>query len=181
VQAGISIGIVISAPADQQAAVATAEANGILGGVGGAGLGEALCIALGIATEGFGLVACGLVAGIAGSEASRRGNLLQVLDIAPHDSSAQAGRFYIVEGCWDETDLFITSICNREVKASDHILVLATGRVSGELVSGKGHYRRYQVEPVSNAATALFGGNAPQWVNQYLLVPATAADLAGAD
>ncbi|MBV9948308.1 MAG: hypothetical protein JOZ69_15765 [Myxococcales bacterium] len=179
VQAGISVGIVLSAPADQRAAVAQAEAEGIIGGAAGASAGEGLCIVFAIATEGWGLIVCGLIGGIAGAEASR-GRLFDFLDIAPHAAPELSGRFFVVSGCWDESDFLIFSVCGKTLKPEDHVLVVGTGRISGSMVGGHGHYRQIEVTPASGAASSLFGGNDARWVNEYLLTPATAADLAAA-
>ena len=180
-QAGISIYVILSAPAGQRGQVAQQEAEGAIGGVAGAGIGEGVCIVFAIATEGLGLILCGLVGGFAGAEAARHGHLLQILDIAPHTVPELSGRTFRVEGCWDESDFFIFSVCGRTLTAADRVLVVATGRRSGEMIGGSGHYRETEVTPASDAATSLFGGNETRWVKEYLLVPATAADLAHAD
>jgi hypothetical protein len=57
----------------------------------------------------------------------------------------------------------------------------SNGRRSGELAGGHGHYREAEVTPANDAATRIFGGNDTRWVKEYLLVPATAADLAHTD
>ncbi len=177
VSAGLSIYVVIKAPSEQRSAVAQTEIEGTVGAVGGAIAGEALCAALAIATEGFGLIVCGFLGGIAGSEGARRGNLLEMLDIAPHDVPEKAGQIYRIEGDWKEVDLFVLSIPLETISASDNVLVVATGMVSGEQIGGRGHYRGFEVSPANEAAVKLFGSKDPRYVPQYLLKPATAADL----
>lgn len=178
VSIGLSIYVVISAPPDQRSAVAQKEIEGLAGGAAGAAIGEGLCFVVGIATEGLGLIVCGLLGGIAGAETARKGNLLQVLDIAPHDAPEVAGRIYRVEGTWKEIDLLILSIPQRTVSAAENVLVVATGKVSGEEIGGRGHYHSYEVTPANDAAVKLFGGKASQFVPQYLLIAPTSADLA---
>jgi hypothetical protein len=177
VSIGLSIYVVVSAPPGQGSAVAQKEIEGTLGGIGGAAAGEAICIAVGIATEGLGLIVCGVLGGIAGSEAARKGNLLQLLDIAPHHAPEMAGRIYRIQGDWKEIDLFILSIPLQTVAASENVLVVATGMVSGQEIGGRGHYRRYEVTPANDAAVKLFGNKDSKYVPQYLLVLATAEDL----
>lgn len=177
VSAGLSIYVIVTAPEGQRAAVAEREVETTVGGIGGAAAGEALCIVVGIATEGLGLIVCGLVGGIAGAEGARRGHLLQFLDIAPHDVPELAGTIFRVEGSWQEIDLFIISIPQRTVAPSENVLVVATGTVSGEEVGGRGHYRSYEVTPASDAAVRLFGSRHSRYVPQYLLVRPSAAEL----
>jgi len=177
VSAGLSIYVVIKAPSEQRSAVAQKEIEGTVGAVGGAIAGEALCAALAIATEGFGLIVCGFLGGLAGSEAARRGNLLEMLDIAPHSVPEKAGQIYRIEGDWKEVDLLVLSIPLETISASDNVLVVATGMVSGEQIGGRGHYRGFEVSPANEAAVKLFGSKDPRYVPQYLLKPATGADL----
>ncbi len=177
VSVGISIYVIVSAPPDQQRAVAEREIGGLVGGVAGAEIGAGVCILVGIATEGLGLVVCGLLGGIAGTEAGRRLPLLQILDIAPHHVPELAGRLFRVEGSWEEIDLFILSIPRRTVSAAENVLVVATGQVSGEMVGGRGHYRMSQVIPANDDATRLFGDIDARFVPQYLLLPASHEDL----
>jgi|GEM_PF-6181184 len=177
VSAGISIVLIVSAPPGQRQAVAEREIGGFVGGVGGAEIGAGICVLFGIATEGLGLVVCGVLGGIAGTEAGRKLPLLQILDIAPHTVPSLAGQLHRVQGTWDETDLFVLSIPHRTVEQAENVLVIATGRVSGELVSGRGHYREYEVIPANDAATQLFGSINARFVPNYLLVPASSEDL----
>jgi hypothetical protein len=79
VQAGVSIYVVVEASPEKRPETAAREAGGFVGGVVGAEIAEAACLAVGILTEGVGLVVCGLVAvagGVAGFEAGRRGGPL---------------------------------------------------------------------------------------------------------
>lgn len=177
VSAGLSIYVILAAPEGKRAAVAEREIETTVGGIGGAAVGEALCIVVEIATEGLGLIVCGLIGGIAGAEGARRFHLLQFLDITPHDVPALAGTVFRVEGAWDEIDLFIISIEQRVVSPSEDVLVVATGMVSGEQVGGRGHYRSYEVTPASDAAVQLFGSRNSRYVPQYLLVRPSAAEL----
>jgi hypothetical protein len=73
VQAGISIYIVIKAPPEKRPEVAAQEGGGLAGGFLGGEIAEAACIVVGIATEGIGLLVCGLVGGLVGFEAGRAG------------------------------------------------------------------------------------------------------------
>jgi hypothetical protein len=174
---GLSIRVVLNAPVEQKAAVAQKEIEGTIGAVGGAAAGEGLCIVLAIATEGLGLIVCGLLGGIAGSAAARKANLLEVLDMVPHNVPEMSGRIFRVEGDWKEIDLFILSIPLETVTAADNVLVVATGMVSGEEIGGRGHYHRYEVTPANNAALRLFGGKDPKYVPNYLLKKASGEDL----
>lgn len=70
-QAAYSIYVTIEAPPDQRVRVAAQEAGGFFGGFAGAEVGGGLCIAFGIATEGIGLLACGLVGGVGGYSVGR--------------------------------------------------------------------------------------------------------------
>jgi hypothetical protein len=177
VSIGLSIYVVVNAPPSQRSAVAQKEIEGTVGAVGGAAAGEAICMALAIATDGLGLIVCGLLGAIAGSEAARKGNLLQILDIAPHDAPELAGRIFRIEGDWKEIDLFVFSIPLQTVSASENVLVVATGMVSGEQIGGRGHYRGYEVTPANEAALKLFGSKDARFIPQYLLKSASAADL----
>jgi hypothetical protein len=72
VTAGFALYEIASAPPERQAEVATEQVGGIAGATGGAALAEAACIGFGIATEGVGLLVCGLLGGTLGFEAGRR-------------------------------------------------------------------------------------------------------------
>lgn len=72
VSAGLSAYVVVSAPAEKRVKVATEEAGGLAGGAVGGELGAGICIALGVVTEGIGLLVCGLLGGLIGFEAGRR-------------------------------------------------------------------------------------------------------------
>jgi hypothetical protein len=71
----------LTAPQDQLEKILYQEAGGITGGVIGGGTAVGLCILFGIATSGWGLLACGVVGGgaggIAGAEAGNRIYLLK--------------------------------------------------------------------------------------------------------
>jgi hypothetical protein len=56
----------LTAPEDKLEQVIYEEIGGVAGGAVGGGLGVGLCIAFGIATSGWGLLACGVVGGGAG-------------------------------------------------------------------------------------------------------------------
>jgi hypothetical protein len=178
VSAGISIFVVLDAPPEQRGAVAQDEVEGFVGGAAGSAGAAGVCVATGVATGGWGLVVCGLLGGLVGATAAREFNLLELMDIAPHHQPGRAGTVYLVEGEWDVTDLFIVGWVNREVRRSEHVLVMSTGRVSGSQMSGRyGHYRSEEVRPANAAAVTLFGGTEPRWVRQGLLTPARLADL----
>lgn len=66
VAAAISIYLVIEAPPEKKVEVAAHEAGGFAGGLVGGAVGELACIAVGVATEGIGLIVCGLVGGALG-------------------------------------------------------------------------------------------------------------------
>ncbi len=72
-QAGISIYIIVTAPPGQRAQTAAKEGGGFAGGILGGEVAGGGCVVLGIATEGVGLLICGLVGGMAGFEAGRAG------------------------------------------------------------------------------------------------------------
>jgi hypothetical protein len=48
------------------------EAGGTVGGLGGGAAGTGACVAIGVATEGIGLVVCGLVGAVIGSGIGHR-------------------------------------------------------------------------------------------------------------
>lgn len=73
VQGGISIYVVVEAKPEERPQVAAQEAGGFFGGIAGAEIAEGLCIVVGIATEGAGLIVCGIIGGIAGFEAGHAG------------------------------------------------------------------------------------------------------------
>jgi hypothetical protein len=57
---------ILTAPQEELERVLAEEAGGIIGGSAGSGLGVGLCLILGIASGGWGLLACGVVGGLAG-------------------------------------------------------------------------------------------------------------------
>lgn len=69
---GLSVYVVLEAPPEKMATVAAKEAGGLAGSAGGMAAAEAACVFFGIATEGIGLLACGLLGGWAGMEGGRR-------------------------------------------------------------------------------------------------------------
>jgi hypothetical protein len=71
VSAGVSIYVVIKAPPGKKVEAAARETGGLVGGAVGAEIAEAACIVIGIATEGAGLLVCGLLGGLVGFEAGR--------------------------------------------------------------------------------------------------------------
>jgi hypothetical protein len=98
------------------------------------------------------------------------GSVFRVLDMAPHEVPQMKDRLYRIEGQWGEVDLFIVSKPGRIITAFDNVLVYATGRRSGQLISGgHGHYRELEVKPWNSAAVRLFGNEKPQFVPEYLL------------
>lgn len=104
-------------------------------------------------------------------EGSAITGLLKILDIAPKQLPGLKDKLFQVVGSWDEIDLFITSIERRRVTESEKVFVLATGKRSGELVSGRGHYRSLEVVPANQPAEQLFAGDKVRWVPEYLLRP----------
>ncbi|MFN3987116.1 MAG: hypothetical protein ACK4KV_16600 [Rhodocyclaceae bacterium] len=66
---GVSAHEIASAPAEERTYVAGRLASEAGGGALGSGLGVGVCIAFGLATSGWGLLACGLVGGAAGGYA----------------------------------------------------------------------------------------------------------------
>ena len=72
VSAAISVYVIVTAPEGERPRVAEQEAGGLAGGAAGAALAEGVCVAVGIATEGLGLIACGLLGGLLGFEGGRR-------------------------------------------------------------------------------------------------------------
>jgi hypothetical protein len=177
VQVGLSIYIVLQAPPEARGEAARLEVEGLIGGGAGAFIGEGICVVAGIATEGLALILCGLIGGGLGFEGARRGHLLEVLDIAPHQIPALAGTIYRIEGAFEESDFFIFSVVHRTVSASENILVVATGLRSGEQVGGRGHYHSLEVTPSNPPAVQLFGNTQARLVPEYLLRIATPDDL----
>ncbi len=178
VSAGISIYIILDADPENRARVAREEVGAFIGGALGTAAVSSICIATGIATAGLGLVACGILGGLAGGAIGRDPYaFLQFLDMAPHTEDHRRGRLYRLQGVYDETDLFIISLIHRRVEESEHVMVIATGQVSGELVGGRGHYRNIEVTPASTAAEQLFGGTEPQWIPDYILHNPSTQDL----
>ena len=72
VTAGFALYEIASAPPERQAEVAAEQAGGLAGAAGGTALVEGVCIGFGIATEGVGLLVCGLLGGTLGFEVGRR-------------------------------------------------------------------------------------------------------------
>lgn len=176
--AGFSIYLIISADPADRARVAREEAGGFAGGLIGAEAATAICIGVGIATGGFALIVCGIIGGTVGGAIGRDPyGFLQIMDIAPHHSSSQEGRMYRLQGVLEEIDLFILSIPQTTVSESQHALVIATGMVSGELIGGRGHYRKYQVIPANQSSINILGRTEPQYVPDYALVQYSAEDL----
>lgn len=176
--AGFSIYLIISADEEDRSRVIREEAGGFAGGMLGSAAATAACIATGIATAGFGLIVCGLIGGTIGAAAGRDPyGFLQMLDIAPRHSSGVQGKMYRLQGTLEEIDLFVVSIPQVTVSASQHALVIATGMISGELVGGRGHYRDYQVVAANAAAEDILGTSEPVYVPQYVLRRYTAEDL----
>jgi hypothetical protein len=100
------------------------------------------------------------------------GSVFRILDIAPHEVPKIKDRIYRIEGQWGEVDLIIVSVPGRRITAFENVLVYATGRQSGQLISGgHGHYRDLEVKPANSAAVRLFGNEKPQFVPEYLLRP----------
>jgi len=177
VSGALSVYIVLDAPEGERAEAAQDEIEGIIGGIGGTALATSACVGLGIATAGAGLIVCGLIGGLVGSQVARESNLLQLLDIAPHERQGLAGTYYRIEGTWDETDLFVISIPHRTVSAAENIQVVANGRVSGSQMSGRGHYRSLEVIPANQAAVNLFENKNARWVPERLLTGVTPREL----
>ncbi len=100
-----------------------------------------------------------------------------MLDIAPHEVPQIAGSIYRVEGDWDVSDFLIIQIVHHKVAATENILVVATGRRSGEQMSGRGHHRSLEVIPANENARRLFESTEPRWVPSYLLHNITQEDL----
>lgn len=113
--------------------------------------------------------ACGTPVYLGRVEGSAVMGILKVLDIAPSDIPSIRNRLYRIEGDWDEIDLFIVTISRRRVTANENVLVLATGKRSGELISGHGQFHSLEVIPANEAAVNLFGGKNPRFVPEYLL------------
>ncbi|CAB5150611.1 hypothetical protein D3OALGA1CA_4397 [Olavius algarvensis associated proteobacterium Delta 3] len=81
---GVGVYNVWTAPPEQKIPVALREGSRIGGGVIGAELGVAGCIAFGIATEGLGLLVCGLVGAVGGAKAGEAvGQVMGNLVMAP--------------------------------------------------------------------------------------------------
>lgn len=95
----------------------------------------------------------------------------KLLGILPTDAPQRRGAIYQLIGPWNVKDFFIFSLASEVLSPADNVLVEDTGRVSGLMMSGRGHYREVQVKPVNTAAVQLFGGNAPRFVPEYLLHP----------
>ncbi len=113
--------------------------------------------------------ACGSPLYLGKVEGSAIMGLLRVLDIAPSDVPKLRQNLYRIEGDFDVVDFFIVSYVRRRVEASENVLVIATGRLSGMQVSGRGHFRNLEVIPANEAAVKLFGGKSKRWVPEYLL------------
>lgn len=177
VSAGISTYVVLSAEEGERGRVLQEEVGGALGSVGGAGMATALCLGAGVATQGLGLILCGLAGGAIGYEVGRRMSVWQFLDIAPHEVPGLAGRLYRVEGALEESDFFVFSIVHKRVSAGDNVIVLATGQRSGQMVGGRGHYRKVKVVPANENAVEAFGGTDPRWLPRRILQHVPAEEL----
>jgi len=178
VSAGISFSVILSADPTERARVAREEIGALVGSAAGTAAAGGICAAAGIATAGIGLAVCGILGGLIGGAIGRDPwAFLQALDMAPHVSPGRVGAMYRIQGAFDETDLFIISIVHREVEESEHVVVVATGTVTGELMGGRGHYRRVEVIPANAPAVRLLGDTEPRWVADYLLYPVTSQDL----
>ena len=71
-QATYSIYVTLEAPPDQRVRVAAQEAGGFFVAMAGVEVAGGVCIAFGIATDGLGLLACGLVGGVGGYSVVRQ-------------------------------------------------------------------------------------------------------------
>ncbi len=66
VSGAISVYIVMNTPEELRGEAIQKEVEGLLGGIGGGLLFKGVCIVAGLATEGLGLIACGLIGGLVG-------------------------------------------------------------------------------------------------------------------
>jgi transposase len=99
-----------------------------------------------------------------GSTAARRFDRLEFIDIAPHQQPRVTGTFYVAAGPWDVVDLFVVAWVRREVKRNEGMIVVATGRVSGSLMSGRwGHYRSEEVRPANPLVAECRPDHASEW------------------
>ena len=96
----------------------------------------------------------------------------KLLDISTHERKGLRENLYRVEGAFDEVDLLVVTWVRRRVEASENVLVVATGRVSGGKIGARGHHREVEVRPANDAAAELFDGWEPQFVPSHLLHPA---------
>jgi hypothetical protein len=181
--AGMSVLLVVRARPEERQQVAQREIDGALGGALGGLVVTGLVVAVGAATSGVGYVLLMLVGSVGGSVAAEQMSLTRLLDIAPHERPDCAGQMFYVEGDWSELDFFVFSIVTRSVSRADGILATATGRESGEMIGGRGHYRMLEVVPCSPAAVSLFATDSAdpnvRWVPRYLLHELEEQDLAG--
>ncbi|MDP9190323.1 MAG: DUF4157 domain-containing protein [Acidobacteriota bacterium] len=170
VSGALSFYVILEAPEEERFQTIDEEVGGLIGGA----IGSILCLASGMATGGVGLIVCGLL-GAGGAALGSQLSIGQLLDITPHDVPSLAGKMYRVHGETGELDFFLFSVPGKEI--TENILVIHTGKVSGEKISGRGHHRDYWVEPANPAAIKFFGDNKPHWIPKYQLKPATSQDL----
>jgi hypothetical protein len=104
-------------------------------------------------------------------EGSATTGLLKLLDIAPKQLPQYRDKLFQVIGPWHEVDLLITSVAERIIREDEKVYVLSTGKRSGQLVSGRGHFRSLEVVPANEPAVKLFAGRATEMVPEYLLRP----------
>ncbi len=95
----------------------------------------------------------------------------KLLDIAPRDVPGLRKNLYRIEGDYEYYDFFIFGYVARHVSASENVLVISTGELSGEMVSGRGHYRMQKVIPANEPAWKLLGSQEPKFVPEYVLHP----------
>ncbi len=180
VSAAFSFHVIITATPENREYVIEEELNSWMGGFAGGVVGEVIVSTLQIEAWGVILIVV-LVSSIAGGILGREVNLLQLLDIAPHFVPNLVGKLYFVDGDWEIIDLFLVTFTRKEVNRNQRIIVLCTGRKSGLMIGGRGHYRMLEVIAASNAADKLFKeyhkDNYLSWVPENLLFPVEEEDL----
>jgi Domain of unknown function (DUF4157) len=174
----VSLYIILNAPKEKRAEVAKEEVKGIIGGAVGASVAETICIGLGVLTEGIGLIICGLIGGALGfSIAKNPESIMAMLGIGTQFNEGWEGKVYKLVGAIEEIDLFVISIPLREIKESDHVLVITTGRIQDGKISGKGHYKSIEVLAMNQPAIKQFEGKETIFVPQFLLSNAKPEDF----
>jgi hypothetical protein len=175
-----SIYLVIDATPEMRDRVIEEEINTWLGATGGGLAAEVICASLGLSSGGVYILIL-FAAGVVGAWVGSEINLARIFDITPHIVPELIGNLYYIEGNWEVVDLLIISINLKTVSRGDRLIVLSTGRKSGLLIGGIGHFHNIEVIAASKNANKLFKDykydNYMTWVPDYLLHPVQEEDL----